>query len=228
MKIVISVGGSLLYPKEIDFKYIKKFSNFVNVISKKHKLALVTGGGKLAREYIQIARNFKASEFFCDLLGIEATKMNALILKIAIGEKANFLETADFIQVTKALEDKKIVVMGGTYPGHSTDAVAAILAEFINANLLINATDVDGIYNKNPKKYKKDAKLYKKISTDELIDITKTKSLGAGKYELIDILAVKIIQRSKINCIFLNGKNLENMKKVIEGKDFIGTTIENK
>jgi len=116
--------------------------------------------------------------------------------------------------------------MGGTHPGHSTDAVSALLAEYINANLLINATDVDGIYDRDPQKHR-DARMYKKLSVEQLVDMVKSYPLGAGEYELIDILAAKIIQRSKIRTIFLNGRDLKNMRNAIEGKKFIGTVIEN-
>jgi uridylate kinase len=226
MKIVISIGGSLLYPKDsIDVEYAKKFANFAKELSKKHQLVLVVGGGKLARKYIEMARKFGASEVFCDLLGIEATRMNARLLSVIIGEKANMEPPKDFVDALKALDFGKIVVMGGTDPGHSTDAVAAIIAEYINANLLINATNVDGVYDKNPNAHK-DARLYKKISVKKLIDILKDYSINAGKYELMDIVAAKVIQRSKIKCIFLNGKKLRNLKNAIEGKRFIGTVIE--
>lgn len=226
MKIVISIGGSLLYPKDkIDVEYAKKFADFVLGLNKKHRVGIVTGGGRLARKYIEIARKFNASEVFCDFLGIKASRMNAHLLSAVIGEKANLEPPRDFVGAFKELEQGKIVVMGGTHPGHSTDAVAALLAEYIKANLFINATNVDGVYDRNPEEHK-DAKLYKRISIENLVEIVKGHSLGAGKYELIDILAAKVIQRSKIKCVFLNGKNLENMKRAISGETFVGTIIE--
>jgi len=175
MKIVISIGGSVLVPDEIDKEFIENFAKLIREIHRRHELVIVTGGGKTG---------------------------------------------------LKALNFGKIVVMGGTHPGHSTDAVAALFAEYIHADLFINATDVDGIYDRDPQKYK-DAKRYEKLSVEQLVDMVKSQSLGAGKYELIDILAAKVIQRSKLKTIFLNGRNIENMKNAIEGKKFIGTVIEN-
>lgn len=226
MKVVISVGGSILVPEDIDIAYIKDFAELANELSTKYKIAIVTGGGRTARKYIEPARDFGASEIFCDMIGISATRLNARLLSAAIGKNANLEPPRDFMPALKALDFGKIVVMGGTHPGHSTDAVSALLAEYIGADLLINASDVDGIYDKDPDKHK-DAKRYDRIPIDKLVDMVKSYSAGAGKYELVDILAAKIIQRSKTRTIFVNGRDLKNLKNAIEGKKFTGTVVDN-
>lgn len=225
MKIVISIGGSVLVPEEIDLSYAKYLGELVKHLSVKHQLALVTGGGRLARKYIETARKFGAAEISCDLIGITATALNARLLSAILGKKATIEPPTTFKEALDEMSFGKIVVMGGTYPAHSTDAVAALLAEYIGANLLINASNVDGIYDKDPHK-NKDAKLYKKIRIEELIELIKSNPASAGEYELIDILAAKIIQRSKIKTIFLNGRDLDNLRNAIEGKKFVGTIIE--
>ncbi|MBU4266789.1 MAG: UMP kinase [Candidatus Altiarchaeales archaeon] len=226
MKVVISVGGSILVPSDIDTAYIKDFAKLANELSNKHKIAIVTGGGRTARKYISPAREFGASEIFCDMIGISATRLNARLLSAAIGDKANMEPPREFMTAMKAFDFGKLVVMGGTHPGHSTDAVSALLAEYVGADLLINASDVDGIYDKDPGKHK-DAKRYERIPIDKLVDMVKSYSAGAGKYELVDILAAKIIQRSKTRTIFVNGRDLKNLKNAIEGKKFTGTVVEN-
>jgi uridylate kinase len=225
MKIVISVGGSVLVPDEVDLSYAKYLGELVNALSVKHQVALVTGGGRLARKYIEAARKFGASEIYCDLIGIKATRLNASLLAAIIGKKALVEPPTDFKEAAEALSFGKIVVMGGTHPAHSTDAVAALLAEYIQAGLLINASNVAGIFDKDPKKHK-DAKMLKTIGIEELVEMVKSYPTGAGQYELVDILAAKIIQRSKIKTIFLNGRDLDNMRNAIEGKKFTGTIIE--
>ncbi len=225
MKIVISIGGSVVVPEKIDKEYVGSFAGFIRELSKKHSLALVVGGGKTAREYIDVARGFGSSETFCDMIGINVSRINAMLLISGIGGGVNLLPSGDLVSARKAFEDGRIVVMGGAHPGQSTDAVAALLAEFIRADLLINASDVDGVYNLDPQRHG-DARRYDVISTGDLLDILKSKSLRAGKYELIDTLAVKIIQRSGIKTIFLNGRDLKNMEDAIDEKKFIGTVIE--
>jgi uridylate kinase len=221
MKIVISLGGSVMVPNEIDKDYIQKFAKLARELHKKHQLAIVTGGGRTARKYIEPAREFGV---FCDLIGIGATRLNARLLSAAIGAEANMEPPKDHMDALKALDFGKIAVMGGTEPGHSTDAVAALFAEYMRADLFINVSDIDGVYDKDPKK-NKDAKRLEKLSIDGLVDMIKGKSVGAGKYELIDILAVKVIQRSKIKTIFIS-KDPDNMRNAIDGKKFVGTAIE--
>ena len=224
MKIVISLGGSVMVPDEIDKDYIQKFAKLARELHKKHQLAIVTGGGRTARKYIEPAREFGASEVFCDLIGIGATRLNARLLSAAIGAEANMEPPKDHMDALKALDFGKIAVMGGTEPGHSTDAVAALFAEYMRADLFINVSDIDGVYDKDPKK-NKDAKRLDRLSIDGLVDMIKSKSVGAGKYELIDILAVKVIQRSKIKTIFIS-KDPDNLRNAIEGKKFVGTVID--
>ena len=226
MKIVISIGGSILVPDEIDTEFAKNFAGFANKLHKKHELAIVTGGGRTARKYITPAREFGASEIFCDLIGIDASRLNARILGAAVGENANPEPPHDFITALNIMTSNKIVIMGGTHPGHSTDAVSALLAEYINSDLLINATDVEGIFDRDPQKYA-DAKMYERLSAESLVEMVRSLPIGAGQYELVDILAAKIIQRSKIRTLFLNGRNLDNMKNAIDGKRFVGTVIKN-
>ncbi len=224
MKIVISIGGSVLVPDGMDAGYVKEFAGFIKELSKKHEGSIVTGGGRLARNYIEAARKFGASETSCDIIGIRATRMNASVLISAIGNSANPEPPKSFLDAKKYLGAGKIVVMGGTHPGHSTDGVAAMLAEYIGADLFINVSNVDGIYDNDPNK-NPDAKLYGSISIDKVIGMISGSSLGAGKYEMVDLLAAKVIQRSGIRCIFA-GKGIRNLKNVVEGKKFTGTIVD--
>jgi len=212
-------------PDAIDASFIKEFSAFAKDVHKRHDLLIVTGGGKTARKYISPAREFGASEVFCDLIGIDATRLNARLLISALGKEACPEPPINLFQAARALELKKIVVMGGTDPGHSTDAVAALLAEYVDADLFINASNVPGVYDKDPNR-STGAKMFGEISSTGLIDLIKPESFGAGRYALVDLMAAKVIQRSGIKTIFLKGKDLKNMKDAIDGKKFIGTTIK--
>ncbi|MDI6917999.1 MAG: UMP kinase, partial [Thermoplasmatales archaeon] len=114
--------------------------------------------------------------------------------------------------------------MGGTHPGHTTDAVTAMLAERIKADRLIIATNVDYVYTADPKK-NRDARALKKLTADELIKITSVTSSRAGSKSVIDPLGAKIIARSKIKTFVINGKNLTSLKNVMENKNFVGSVI---
>ena len=223
MKIVFSIGGSILAPDNVDKNFVKKLAFFLSNLSKKNKIAVVVGGGAPARKKIKKARNSGKSEAYCDYIGILATRNNANELIKALGKKANNKIPETIVDAGNSF-GKKILVMGGTEPGHSTDAVAALLAEWVNADLLVNATNVDGVYNKDPKK-NKNAKLMKRINIRKLYGIVSWESMGAGSYALIDLIAVKVIQRSKIRTIILNGHDLENIKNFIKGKKFKGTIV---
>ena len=114
--------------------------------------------------------------------------------------------------------------MGGTEPAHSTDAVGSILAEYVDADMVINATSVDGLYDKDPNKYD-DAKMIKEVTADELMNIVSSNETKAGTYEFIDKTAIEIIKRSAIKTVILNGNDPENVKVALEKP--IGTLIKN-
>ncbi|MEN4018725.1 MAG: UMP kinase [Methanobacterium sp.] len=221
MKIVITVGGSIII-KDGEPKIFKDYADVLIEMKNKNELFLVVGGGKPARQYIGIARGLGASEAACDDMGIEVTRLNAKLLIMALGDVAYPEVAKNFHEAMEFATSGRIVIMGGTEPAHSTDAVGSILAEFIGADLLINATSVDGLYNKDPNKFE-DAKMYEKITPTEMMSILSSKEMKAGTYEFFDMTAVQIIKRSNIKTRIVNGENPENILKALNSK--IGTTI---
>jgi uridylate kinase len=220
LKIVFSVGGSLVCPDEIDIDFIKRFCSFIGGISSKHRIAIVVGGGRLARKYIQAAEKFTKSREILDYFGIKATYLNAMLVAAALGAKGEYVWS-----VSKSdLQGKKIVVTGGTTPGHSTDAVAAEIAVMMKADLLVNASNIKGVFEEDPRKNPK-ARMLKEITAGRLLGIISKLPQTPGKYALIDKLAVKTIRKHKIKTLILDGRNLSNLKKAIEGKRFSGTLI---
>ncbi len=221
MKVVFSLGGSMVCPDDIDSDYIGKFSKFLKEISEKCKVYVVVGGGKTARTYVDVARKFEANEFFCDVIGIYATRLNACLLISSLN-----LNQIPFENIGDASKsNEKIVVMGGTHPMHTTDGVAAMLAENVRADLFINLTNVEYVYDKDPKKYT-DAKKYEKLGYDELIKILNNSEMSASANNILDLVAAKTIKRSKIRTLILNGRNFENLKNAIKGRKFTGTVVE--
>jgi len=221
MKIVITIGGSIII-KDHNYKKFMDYAEVLRDLTDENEIFVVVGGGKTARDYIGMARALGVSEALCDDIGIEVTRLNAKLLIAALGDYAYPEVPQNFREALQFANTKKIVVMGGTEPAHSTDAVGSILAEFVGAELLINATSVNGLYNKDPNKYS-DAKMYNEVKPSKMIDLMSTKDIKAGTYEFFDMTAIQIIKRSKIKTIILNGGNANNIKTAINGK--IGTTI---
>jgi len=222
--VVLSIGGSILIPGDSDTAYIKELSKMLIGASKMHKIYVVVGGGKTAREYIKIGRELGSDESYLDDIGIDTTRLNARLLIAGLSGHAPPTPPKNFDDAVHLGRNYPIVVMGGTHPGHTTDAVSAMLAERIRADKLINATSVDGVYTSDPKK-DKSAKKINKMTFKELMEIVFKSEGVAGQNIVFDALATKLIARSKITTIVLNGRDLASLKNAIEGKDFIGTVI---
>lgn len=222
MKIVLKLGG-FLFQKNLDIDLINLYIDILKkLFSEGHELVVVTGGGSGAREFIDISRKVGSSEAICDEIGIEYSRLNARLL--LSGLKEAFPEVpVNLHDVKKYFKINKLVVMGGLQPGQSTNAVAALVFEIIGADILINATDVDGIYSEDPK-INPNAKKYEEISIKDLLEIISNKQAIAGSYDLLDPLSLTLIARSKIETWILNGKNPENIERLITG-EHVGTKI---
>ena len=221
MRIVVTIGGSIII-KNHNYKRFKDYADVLNDMKNEHELFVVVGGGKTARDYIGIARDLSVSEAMCDDIGIDVTRLNARLLIMAMGEDAYPVVPHNFREALEFSKSGKIIVMGGTEPAHSTDAVGSILAEFVNADLLINATSVDGLYNKDPNKYE-DAQMLEEVKPAEMMDLMSSKDIKAGTYEFFDMTAIQIIKRSNIKTVIVNGNDAHNIKKAVTEK--IGTLI---
>ncbi|HSO25134.1 MAG TPA: UMP kinase, partial [Methanobacteriaceae archaeon] len=161
-------------------------------------------------------------EAHCDDIGIDVTRLNAKLFIMALGRNAYPLVPENFHQALEYSTSNRIVVMGGTEPAHSTDAVGAILAEFVKADLLINLTSVDGLYDKDPNKYD-DAQLYENVTATKMMEFLADKEVKAGTYEFFDMTAIQMIKRSGIKTVIANGNYPENLLKALNGN--IGTII---
>jgi uridylate kinase len=227
MKLVIKVGGSLLLNKDgqIRVAEIKEIAKNIEFLLKEaHEMVIIVGGGVEARKYISAMRALGASEGYCDEIGIRVSRVNARLLINALKGLVYPIPPRTLEETLQAVSIKRLVVVGGLQPGQSTNAVAAIIAELIGANILINVTDVDGIYTADPNK-DPNAQKYDEITPAQFYKlIDKPNMTLAGKYELFDLLALKIIERSKIYTHFISGKNPENIVKVVQGEK-IGTRV---
>ncbi len=219
-KIVIKLSGKVFGMDNA--KIIQNYADFLIKISKICQPVVIAGGGVIARHYISHARNFDVDESTLDELGIEISRLNAKLLIYALKNKAYSHPPTTLQQVKHAVDDGLIVVAGGLHPGQSTNGTAALIAEKIQAEQFLNATDVDGVYDMDPNKFKK-AKKFKSIELKNLKNILVHEDSVAGGYDLMDIVALKIIERSKIKTRILKA-DPKIIEKAIKG-DKVGTEI---
>jgi uridylate kinase len=222
--VVVSIGGSVLVPDDNDKSYIVELASLLKELAEKVRLFVVVGGGRIARYYIKLGRSLGADESYLDDVGIEVSRLNARMLIVALGNAAYHLPAKNFDEALSASKGHKIVVMGGTHPGHTTDAVAAMLGERARANRLVNATSVDSVYTEDPKTHP-DAKKLDRITHQELIEICLKVGGGAGPNVVFDPLGAKIVARSKIETRVVHGRKLDELKRAILGEEFEGTII---
>lgn len=213
MLVVISVGGSIL-AKDLNPDSFISYANALDALSKEHRLVVVTGGGVAARDYINVARSVGANEVVCDFIGIEVTRLNAQLLISALGNNAFPEPPRTYKEAEAALTSGKIVVMGGVIPGQTTDAVSAILAEYLGADVMVIATSVDGVYSADPTT-NPDAVKFEKMTAKELVNIVMSIEMKAGSKSPVDPLAAKIIERCNIETIVMDGNDPVAVSEVI-------------
>jgi uridylate kinase len=219
-RIVIKFSGKIFGVENI--KLLKDYARFLVKISKSYQPIIIAGGGKIARHYISHARSSGADESTLDELGIEISRLNAKLLIYALKNKAYPHPPTSLKEAKNAVDSGLIVVAGGLNPGQSTNGAAALIAEKINAVQFLNATDVDGIYDSDPNKNKK-AKKFKRIEIKKLRNMLVQEDSVAGGYDLMDIVALKIIERSKIKTRVIE-LDLKTLEKALNGQD-VGTEI---
>jgi uridylate kinase len=226
LRIVLSVGGSLLNPGKPDFDFIKKLASLLRKLKGKHQFAVVCGGGVPAREQASHMRKLGGSEFLADETAILCTRMNALLLMASLGDDAYPSVAESFREAAGAMCSGKIVLMGGTIPGITTDTDAALLAEGIGAARIVNLSNVDGIYTADPRK-DKNARKMSRMSFSQLVELaSKYDQRKAGTHFIFDLIACKLISRSGIETHFIYGKNLAEVQSAIEGKTHSGTIVK--
>lgn len=215
MNVTVSLGGSV-FTEELG--NVRRFAEQVKELSEDGKVVVVVGAGSL-KKFIK-ASSDDAGFAEKDMVGIRATRLNASVLN-------SFFEKS-FSGIPKSLEELReavskydIVVMGGTEPGHSTDAVAALAGEIIDADLMVNLTDVDGVYREGDKMSEK----FSELGYNKLRKVLETSSTEPGKYSLIDRTAVDILDRSGISMVVVDGKEEECLLKAVSG-EYEGTVVK--
>ncbi len=223
---IISLGGSLIAPPAgIDSQFLKKFRSLIlKHVRKGQEFFIVTGGGATCRNYNTAAK--KVAEITAedlDWLGIKVTKLNAYLLKIIFGDHAYSNIISDpSIQIHT---NKKIMIGAGWQPGCSTDKIAVILARTNKIKTIINLSNIDYVYDKDPAKYKS-AKKLTKVDWQQFQKIVGTK-WSPGLNMPFDPVATRLAKQLGLEVVIMNGQKQKNLKNFLAGKKFQGTVIKN-
>lgn len=226
MKFVLKIGGSLLFDENQNLD-IPRFRAFAQVIRQikhmEHEVLLVVGGGVLAKLLVEKGKELDADHDALDQLGIAATWVCAQLLIASLYDIAYFKPIMSENELLSLQTETKLLIFGGLQPGQSTNAVAARIAELTKSSILVNVTDVDGVYDKDPKRIP-EAKLLPKITINRLRELVTSLASEPGTYPLFDQRALQIVERAQIEVWFINGSQPENILKAIE-KGKIGTRV---
>ncbi len=221
--ITLSLGGSIINPGEIDVAFLEQFSNILKKLISKYKFIIVCGGGKVAREYIK-ALPHGLTEGERDFMGIAATWLNAKLLSFYFKGNCAPILPQTIEELIQQLENNDIGLSGGFLPAVKTDEDAAIVADLFGSPILINVTNVDGIYNKDPRTYP-DAEKFSTLTYKEFYEIINPLSLDAGSNAPFTLIAAKICERTNMR-IIICPKDISKIEAAINGKN-AGTTIQN-
>jgi uridylate kinase len=217
LRIVLKLGGFAFSTEGRPAPLISDYVKLLKQLVKEHHFVVVTGGGSMARAYIEIARSMRVPESLCDQLGILVSRINARLVVDGLNDKAYPEIPITVTDLSRFFASGKLVAMGGLQPGHSTNAVAAIAAETVKADLFLNATNVNGVYTSDPSKDPQ-AKHLDEVDVNKLTQILTDSKMTAGGYDLMDPIALRIIQRSRIPTIIIDGRNLTNITRALHGE----------
>lgn len=224
MKVIVSVGGSVLVPDMEPDRVAAYAETLQSLDAEGHTLGAVVGGGPTAREYIGTARALGANEIELDQLGIAVTRLNGRLLIAALGEQAAPTPVESYESGREAIRRGDIPVLGGIVAAQTTDAVAAAFAEYVDADLLVYATSVPGVYDADPNE-DPDATQFEQLTAGELVDVVADLEMDAGSNAPVDLLAAKVIERSGVPAVVLDGTDPERVAAAVRGEPFEGTEI---
>jgi uridylate kinase len=223
MRIVVRLGGSVV-ASPVNTKLMSQYADLLKTVkAQSHEVAVVVGGGALAREFIGIAHNLGLDMQAQDEVAISVSRLFAQLFLNKLGDAGCSRVALTLDDAAECLSENKIAVMGGLKPGITTDAVAALVAERVNADLLVKGTDQDGVYDKDPRKHADAVKL-DHLSFDDLPNIFEESVHKAGIHQIIDPEAVKVLKRKRLKLVVVNGFKPENILAAIKGEN-VGTVI---
>ncbi len=221
--VVLSLGGSIIVPNEIDIVFLRKFREVIRKNTNKCKFVIVCGGGSIARKYISALREDGKSEYLQNLAGISVTRLNARFMSYFFSQDPEEGIAHDMKNVSNLLRKHDVIFCGALRyaPNQTSDATACRLAAFLETDF-INLTNVKGLYDKNPEL--KGAKFIPKISINEFNKIVMAIPEKPGMHAPVDHTAMRIIREKNIKT-YIIGKDAKQLNNLLNNRKFIGTTI---
>ena len=222
----MSIGGSVLLTGDGDSDYLEALAEMLGRVGRSVSLVVTTGGGRTARDYIRLGRSLGLTEFELDELGIDVTRLHARLLAGRIGPPTPSTPPASVREAVDAARHASPVVLGGTEPGHTTDGVAALVAVRLRASCLVNATNVKGVYDSDPKT-NRSARRIDRLTWPDFRRMVASATTGeAGQMFLFDRLGADALARAEIPLFVVAGRDLPNLEAAILGRPFDGSRIE--
>lgn len=224
--MVLSVGGSVLLTGEDDHRYFEDLADVLRRLGKEFPLLVTAGGGRTARDYIRLGRELGLTEVELDEVGIEVTRLHARLLAARVGPPCPARPPTSVPEAVQELRHASPVILGGTEPGHTTDGVAALLAVRSRAARLVNATNVDGIYERDPRVDPKAHRIDRMRWADFRAMVHAGTTTDAGQNFLFDRLGADLLARAGIPLLVVHGRDLPNLEAALRGQRFRGSRVD--
>jgi uridylate kinase len=223
--VVLSMGGSVLVTGDEDERFLPDLASLLRKLASDFPLVVTAGGGRVARDYIRLGRALRLTETELDELGIDVSRLNARLLAAVIGPPCPPHPPTSLADAVREAHRSRIVVLGGTEPGHTTDGVAGMLAERLRAQRLVNATRVPGLFERDPRK-DPSARRIDRLDYAGFRKMVDAFVAGtAGQQFVFDRLGLESLARAKIPLRIVQGRDLANLEHALRGDDFVGTEI---
>jgi len=223
--IVISLGGSMIVPEcGPDTEFLNRMDKLVrSFIEKGQLVAIICGGGKTARHYIDAAAQIhKIDPEDLDWIGIHATRLNAHLVRTLFRDIAHPVVIKDPTKTPKRWKGK-VLVASGWKPGWSTDYVASRMAHKLGVKNVVNVSNISHVFEEDPRK-NPEAKPLNELSW-KVYRLMVGDNWHPGKSAPFDPIASKFCQKNKME-VAVASADLENLKKVMSGENWVGTLLK--
>jgi uridylate kinase len=224
MRVVVRVGGSVV-ASPLNASLIGKYVDLLKDLKLQgHEVVAVVGGGSLARKFIRVAAELGLPEAQRDWAAIHVSRLLAQLFLLCLGNTGCGSVPISLDEAEACLKRGKVVVVGGLHPGMTTDSVAALIGERVEADLLVKGSNVDGIFTKDPKEFS-DAQKLDALNFEDLTRLLEAGSHRAGINQILDPEAVKILRENRLKTVVVNGYDAGNVLAAVKGEQ-VGTVIE--